>query len=524
MRKRTGTGAWVLALLVVGLYATLAVGADGPVSGTANQSVSSSSAATLAIRRALQAALQKAQQPDAASQSDAALREVIDSPVFNTLDTSEQHLALAAAAGVALQLDQPQRAQQLVTRATDLPEQSIDDWRLRLVAATRVGDARDQVNCVATIAHRWGRALSEVSDQLILRAASDAQKAGLEDERLGMLVLLYEIRWKPSSGREPGALWRELSLLQLNKNQLDQAMDVASHITDPYDVIVMRADNRYKPLFKSEFVPHDVRKVAEDSLQQSRAAMEAAPHSLSRVVHLASALIRLRRDREALSLTDDVIRQVEPASLPHVINGGVSPYTDLDSQYAWLLGVRAEALADLGRFDEAVTTQQRSIQWPGNKDLISHHINLAEVLCEFDRPQEALAVLPQPDKASPYGRMQIELNRLTAAVEEGDVAEADGALDYLRQHQADSHRTLQRALVIAGRVDEGAALLLARLSDSVLRAEALADVQDYLEPSAPPRVLQWREQFKKLRERRDIRAAIDRVGRIDRYPVNYAPF
>ena len=254
MRKRTGTGAWVLALLVAGLYATLAAGADDPGSGTANQSVSSSSAATLAIRRALQAALQKAQQPDAASQSDAALREVIDSPVFNTLDTSEQHLALAAAAGVALQLDQPQRAQQLATRATDLPEQSIDDWRLRLVAATRVGDARDQVNCVATIAHRWGRALSEVSDQLILRAASDAQKAGLEDERLGMLALLYEIRWKPSSGREPSALWRELSLLQLNKNQLDQAMDVASHITDPYDVIVMRADNRYKPLFKSEFV------------------------------------------------------------------------------------------------------------------------------------------------------------------------------------------------------------------------------------------------------------------------------
>ncbi len=524
MRKRTGTDTCVLALLVGCLYAAMVARADVPASAAANQSVGSSSPATLALRRALQAALQKAQQPDGASQADAGLREVIDSPVFDTLGTSEQHLALTGAAGVALQLDQAGRAQQLVTRATALPEQSIDDWRLRLTAATRVGDARDQVNCVATIARRWGRALSEVSDQLILRAASDAQKGGLEEERLGMLELLYEIRWKPSSGREPSALWRELSLLQLNKNQLDQAMDIAAHVTDPYDVIVMRADSRYRPLFKSEFVPHDVRKVAEASLQQSRAAMEAAPHSLLPVVHLASDLIRLLRDHEVLSLTDEVIRQVEPASVTHVVNGGVSPYADLDNQYAWILGVRADALADLGRFDEAVTTRQRATQWPGNKDLVSHRINLAEVLCGLDRPQEALAVLPEPDKASPFGRMQIELNRLTAEVEEGNVVEADSALDYLRQHRADSLRTLQKALVIAGRESEGAELLLSRLSDPALRAGALADSQDYLQPPAPPRVVRWREQFKKLRERPDIRAAIDRVGKIDRYQVNYALF
>lgn len=524
MKKGTGTGAWVLALHVTCLSAAMGARADVLASGEVNQSVSSSSPTTLAVRQALQSALQKAQQPGAASQADAALREVIDSPVFSTLDTSEQHLALAGAAGVALQLGQPGRAQQLITRATALPEQSIDDWRDRLVAATRVGDVRDQVNCVTTLARRWGRALSEVSDQLILRTASDARKAGLEEERFAMLDVLYEIRWKPSSGQEPSALWRELSLLQLNKDHLDQARDVAAHITDPYDVIVMRADNRYKPLFKSEFVPHDVRKVAEDSLQQSRDAVQAAPHSLIPVVHLANALLRLLRAREVLALTDEVIRQVEPGSLTHVINGPVSPYTDLDGQYAWVLSARADALEDLGRFDDALTTRQQLIRWPGNKDFVSHNINLAQILCELGRPQEALAVLPQPDKATPFGRMQIELNRLTAAVEGGSVAEADSALDYLRQHQADSPRTLQKALVIAGRDADGAALLLSRLNDPVLRAEVLVELQDYLQPAAPPYVVQWREQFKKLRERPDIRAAIERVGRIGRYPLKSTLF
>lgn len=475
------------------------------------------------LRRGIQAALQLAKQTDATAQADKALGGVIDSPGFSTLDTSEQHLVLSAAAAVALRMDQPHRAHELITRATGLPEQSIDDWRVRLAAASRLNDALDEVNCVNTIIHRWRHALAQMPDQLILRAASDARKARLDDERLGMLELLYNIRWKLSDDREPSTLWRELSLLELERNQRDQAREIAAHIADPYDVIAMRADNRYRPLFGSDIVPHDVRKVANAEIEQHRAAVEANPRSLSRVVRLGTNLIRTLRDQEVLSLTDEVMQRVESGA----VVGSAStqaPYDDLNNQYPWILELRAQALAHLGRFDDEVAMRKRSLEWQGNQDTVSHNLNLAETLEQLDRPREALAMLPPPDKATPFGRMVMQFVRLAAAIEQADEAEASRALAYLREHQDDNPRLLQKALVIAGRDDEFASLMLSRLNDPTLRSEALVELQDYPEPAAPPRLAQWRARVKLLRQRPDVRAAMNRVGRVDRYPVNYALF
>ena len=106
----------------------LLFGCLGPNSLVASVDIPSTTTAPSAdpvLHRNLQIALQKAQQTDGAAQADTALRDVIDSPGFNTLDTAEQHLALAAAASVALQLDQPGRAQSLIVRATGLPEQRV---------------------------------------------------------------------------------------------------------------------------------------------------------------------------------------------------------------------------------------------------------------------------------------------------------------------------------------------------------------------------------------------------------------
>ena len=251
--------------------------------------------------------------------------------------------------------------------------------------------------------------------------------------------------------------------------------------------------------------------------------MEARPRLLSHVVRLGNTLTRSSRDPEALSLANEVIRRVEPGGVAQPANSP-SPYDDLDDQYAWILELRAQSLEHLGHFDEAVTIRRHAIEWPGNKDTVSHRLNLAEKLYDLDRPQEALTVLPPPDKLSAYGRMVIQLARLAAAVEQADDAEASRALAYLREHQDDSAHILQKALVVAGRDDECAALLLSRLNDAALRSEVLVELQDYVEPTSTPRVMQWRARFNLIRERADVRAAINRVGRVDRYSVNYALF
>ena len=96
-----------------------------------------------------------------------------------------------------------------------------------------------------------------------------------------------------------------------------------------------------------------------------------------------------------------------------------------------------------------------------------------------------------------------------------------GTLVELRELSRHSLATLQRALAVAGRVDEAAALLLSRLQSPQLRADALVELQDYATVPLTARAKEWNAQRHTLRERPEIRAVLAQVGKIERYPSIY---
>src|ERR1700733_10691495 len=79
-----------------------------------------------------------------AATAAATLQALIDAPEFQTLDQPAQHVALQLAAKTAIQTGKPELAQQFAVRATAMPQQSIDDWKYRLTASIRLGDAKDE--------------------------------------------------------------------------------------------------------------------------------------------------------------------------------------------------------------------------------------------------------------------------------------------------------------------------------------------------------------------------------------------
>jgi hypothetical protein len=97
-------------------------------------------------------------------------------------------------------------------------------------------------------------------------------------------------------------------------------------------------------------------------------------------------------------------------------------------------------------------------------------------------------------------------------------------LTYLREHRTDSPRTLQRALLTTGALDEAEQWLLQRLNNPTQRTSALMEMQRYFEPPRPPRAAQWHALSMALRERATIRAAVSKVGKIDSYPWRYDPY
>ena len=528
-RRCGGRGGPMVRRIGVALAVALVFGGSGALAG---EDAAPAGVSSAALRQKLQAALVDARRNNRdAGQKDSdtgqnnsaaaldALRAIIDAPAFATLSTSEQHAALAEAASRAERLKRDADAESLASRAIALPEQSIYDWRTRLFAAVVLGDAPVEAESLATIGRRWRSELGRLPVSTILTIDTEARDAQLGDIRREILEELFDIRLHTADGGEPRYLWRDLSLMLLEDGKRDQAIFVASHVTDAYDIVAMRADNRYRPLLKSGAVPHDPHKAAMAEIDRLKRVMQLYPRSLEAVHDLMEVLTLSGQNQKALDLADEVKRRVEAAA------GGPAPYDDLDSQFGWILSCQSWALRYLGRFDEAVAPLQHALMWETEKKQgrrPSHEIDLAALLCELNRPHEALPLLPtDADGLWPYGKMRRANVNLMIQMELGDTAAVESALVELRGLAQHSPEIMQRALAVAGRDDEATALLLSRLRSSQLRADALVDLQDY---GVLPRTAvdgAWHARLLALRDRPEIRAELAQVGKIERYPSIY---
>jgi tetratricopeptide (TPR) repeat protein len=384
-------------------------------------------------------------------------------------------------------------------------------WRERLAAAAKRHDAAEEVLCVTTIGRRWNWALSTLPHRLVEQTVRESELARLGESRIELLQMLYDIRWLDSDGSEPSRSWRELSLDLLERNRPEEAFAVAAHITDPYSLIALQADKRYARIAKSEFVERDILKATKKELERRQALAAQQPRGLRRVVGVASGLMRLHRYEDVLQLTSTVLERTAAATQP-------SPYDDMPREFPWILDVRARALKALGRYDEALALL-RQASGESKEDPVSHALNLSILLAELGRPQEAVAAVPPLESASAYGHAVDALLRVMVASELEDTPGLNTALDELRAQGMAYPDTLEQALIVAGKDDEAAAELLARLSDPDLRSEALVEVQDYADHPAPAKVVAWRKRQMALRARPDVHRAIGAYGRIRSYAI-----
>jgi cytosine/adenosine deaminase-related metal-dependent hydrolase len=106
-----------------------------------------------------------------------------------------------------------------------------------------------------------------------------------------------------------------------------------------------------------------------------------------------------------------------------------------------------------------------------------------------------------------------------AGVAKHDEIIVRNSLAYLKEHQKDGLTTFQKGLVWANEMDEAANLLIERLRDPRLRADALPEIQRYSGPPVPRFAKKFRIRWEKIVARDDVQAEIHRVGRIERVPV-----
>lgn len=387
------------------------------------------------------------------------------------------------------------------------------DWSQRLTIALEHKDARGEVLALNTIGRRWPDQLREHWSGTVARVVADAEQARLAQARIDLLQTLFDLKWLTRTG-EPARWWRQLALGLLDQGKEPQAIEVATHMSWPRELIVLQVDRRFDRIASAPGIEHDVARAAGQELEALQKSAAEEPRSLLRVIYVTRALERLGRYSEVAQLADEVLRHCDAAPKDAPL------YDDQQAQLAWVLDARARAQWALGRFDDAIEAARRAAREQPPHD-VGPQINLALLLARLGRAQEALAVLPN---LGPYGVLRgyalANAVHIMAARELGDFQELAVALSRLDAYTKDNPALRQESLIMAGHDDEAAIALATRLRDPLQRSDALLELQDYHTGANPPRQPDWRQRDKALRDRPEIRRLIQQLGRIQSYPID----
>jgi tetratricopeptide (TPR) repeat protein len=386
------------------------------------------------------------------------------------------------------------------------------EWSERLAAAAKQHDGAEELRCMTTIGARWRWAIMQLPTSLVLQVVRDAEAQGVGDARMELLGILFDVRWHTSDNREPSRWWLQYCLYLLEHSRAQEASAVAAHISYPYALIAVQVDKRYEPIRRSRAVENNIRRAAENHLARMQMLSTERPRNLGLVTEVAYALKSLGRYEDVVHLSDAALERIRAAGTATVA------YDSLATELPWLLDAGADALMHLGRYEDAVVSYRRAVEAakPGEVRLAN---NLAHALVNLNRPQEALAALPDNTAAGMAQRAYAAMIRVMAAVELGNDVLRDTALDELRGYRTAFPARLEWALVVSGRDDEATAILIAAIEDPALRSEALNRVQRYLGSSPTEQTRAWEARDEALLKRADVGKTIKQYGSILSFPI-----
>jgi tetratricopeptide (TPR) repeat protein len=372
------------------------------------------------------------------------------------------------------------------------------------------GDVRGQVVALAA-ALRSGTAAIRPEDELaILLTFGYARELVPGDSAyFELLDAAYQSGYRNNLGDVLGPAWIEFAGLLLQRGEPAKAARVISELNRPHDIIDVRADKRFAALVDAEPAHFDAIAAAHRRVDRLQALAERQPRSAEVLVALARARKNLDQPEAALKRIDLALTRLDT-------------YDDRDRITNWVHDERAYVLWRLGRRDEALAELKLGAAVHESRGRnISQRINLVQMYVWMNQPALAIKTLGElDDGVTLYGRMAWHIARLAAADEFGDEKTAGESMDYLRDHEPDAPKLLREALVMRGLLDDGAKAFIGELDDPMFRSDALHEVQEFDVvsggTSGPER---WNNNWKQVLARSDVKAAIARYGRTQRYAL-----
>lgn len=442
--------------------------------------------------------------------ADSALSAVIAHPAFKTLPDEQQHQALSVAAFVAIRLDELPRARDLYLAATRVDPADPDDWYRLSLIERELGDHETSAAHLLHLLREWPGLLDNLPEHDISLLVH--QMAPTSPARLEVLQTLFDASWT-RNGLGASVLWYELALMRVERGQTEEARQAIARVTEPMDVVKLRADRRFDAVVDRDDERFDAEHAARKRADELRVMAMLDPERLDVLRELTYAMLTAGDNRAVLAMAD--------AALAVIAAGEeASPFQDIDEQ-VWLMNNRAIALRRLGRIDEALEQMEHASRLTEQGEPnVSQLLNLGQFYCSLGRPDDARRVIAQVGEMSGYGRMVQASVQHCAARRSGDAIGAAHALAYLRRHRQDSEIHFVEALIEAERLDEAAAVLVALLQSPHDRADVLIAAQKFRTTEPLPGDVEYRARSHEVIARAEVQAAVQRVGRVERHGIH----
>lgn len=442
--------------------------------------------------------------------ADGALTAAMAHREFVALSTGEQRATWSRAAWTAVRLGDHARARHLATRSIDAGSDDPDDVYLLAQLDSRDGDKAGAARRLRDLATRWPHVLRHLDVGFVMHTARQAPND--DAIRFPLMEALLQADWN-GNGLGTGDLWYELALLYQARGDVEGVRRAVARTTSPDALVKFRVDRRFDALLDRTADTLDIAAAAKRRVEQLRTLAAERPRNLEVRMELGGALLATGQHADVVTLANETLAVIAAATAD-------TPAFE-DPDYAvWVLNNRAIAHRRLGKVYDAQADLFRGTQMTESGGMnVSQVLNLGQFLCQRGRPEEALAAIGLVGEMSGYGRMVQASIEHCAAVQQNDTAAARRALGYLHQHREDSRELWIWALVEADRMDDAAKALIAALAAPDTRGDMLAAVQDYREPAPLPAFVPVQERWRALLARDDVRAAVEKVGRIERQPI-----
>lgn len=346
-----------------------------------------------------------------------------------------------------------------------------------------------------------------------LRAAERIE--GGESTVLGMHEALRAANYVPRERYSDDFFRLDHARLLLRRGRVDEARERIEGVLDPWAIMTLRINRAYDPLRTDPAFERrlDINASAEAAVARARRVVDQHPRQLGPVLQLAALLRYMGRSEDALAVLNPVIARAQAPD-------AAAAFEDLDIQLNWMLLAKADLLYDLGRNADARTLYSEAMAASGAG---SGNITMmfAGMLNAEGRGADALEVLRVLPPVNVYAEVWRQSERACAAELVGDRTVRDEALALVRRDGEHNMASAMHALLCVNDIDGAAALMIRRLNDPREMEGALVALQPFQRLASrnmPMEVIEL-ERVAEVRDRPDVRAAIEAVGRIEPTPL-----